>query len=113
VVLPATVRGGVALCDLGQLAVRGHLPDGPAEVLIRLEQIATYPVTTANSIEARVREVTYYGKDAIVRLDLVQAGVTVSARVPGYAAPGIGERVGVCVYGYVTAYPVGTAPAAP
>jgi iron(III) transport system ATP-binding protein len=107
VVLPAVVRDGVAACDLGQLPVRGQVPDGPAEVLVRPEQIVPYPVTTANSIEARVLDLTYYGKDAIIRLELVSSGTTVSARVPGYVAPGVGERVGICVYGYVTAYPVG------
>jgi iron(III) transport system ATP-binding protein len=58
VVLPAMIRDGVAACDLGQLPVRGQAPDGPADVLIRPEQIATYPVTAANSIEARVLDLT-------------------------------------------------------
>ncbi len=106
VTLPATVAGGVAVCDLGTLPLAVPAPDGPATVLIRPEQIALRPpdAATAGS-EGRVRDVTYYGKDATVRLTLSGSLVTITARVPGYAAPQIGEAVRVVVHGSVVAYP--------
>jgi iron(III) transport system ATP-binding protein len=103
VVLPALVRGGIAVCALGQLAVHGPAADGPADVLIRPEQILTGSTGT-ETIRARVLDVTYYGKDATVRLALTTAAPTICARVPGYAVPPIGQEVGVTVHGAVIAY---------
>jgi len=103
VVLPAQVRDGVAACALGQLAVRSAIHDGPAQALIRPEQLAIAPGQETGT-RARVLAVTYYGKDAAVQLSLVASDTIVTARVPGHAAPQIGEQVTIRVQGDIVAY---------
>ncbi len=105
VVLPATIWGGIAVCELGALPVYGPAPDGPADLLIRPEQIALRPADAGDGTGATVRAVTYYGHDATVRLQLPASGAEIIARVPGYAAPPVGARVRIVVDGDVTAYP--------
>ncbi len=109
VVLPAMVRAGVATCELGNLAIREPIPDGPADLLIRPEQVITCPPTAGGSA-ARVRDVTYYGKDASVRLQLTASGTLITARVPGYVAPPIAAQIHVRVDGNVVAYPTAPPP---
>ena len=43
---------------------------------------------TARGVEARVRDVSYFGHDAAVRLELVPGGTEVLARVAGHDRPG-------------------------
>ncbi len=105
VVLPGVVRDGVAACVLGRLPVRSPAPDGPADLLIRPEQIAICSRDATGGGDARVLGVTFYGKDATVRLELTASDATITARVPGHAAPSIGETVHIAVHGAVTAYP--------
>ena len=122
IVLPATACGGVADCALGSLSVRNPVPgtelppDGEVQVLIRPEQITICGWDeTANgraTVDAWVRDVTYFGKDATVRLELAPAGMPVTARVPGYALPSIGEQVRIRVCGEALAYPVASPPRA-
>ncbi len=102
--LPATVRDGRATCALGDLPLRDPAPDGPAELMLRPEQIAIAPAREGG-VAARVLDSTYYGKDAVVRLHLPAADLAITARVPGHAAPPDGETVGVSVSGAVVAYP--------
>ena len=104
VVLPAQVRDGVAACALGHLPVRSPSHDGAARALIRPEQLAIGPLAAAG-IAARVLAVTYYGKDAAVQLGLASSDTVVTARVPGHAAPQIGEQVAIHVQGDIVAYP--------
>jgi len=98
VVLPATLRGGVAECALGGLRVAAALADGPATVLVRPEQIALD--AGDGGVPAHVLDIEYYGHDAVVRLAL-GAAVEVTARCPGYALPAVGERVRLAVQGEV------------
>ena len=102
--LPATVRGDRATCALGTLPLRDPAPDGPAELMLRPEQIAIAPAD-AGGIAARVLDSTYYGKDAVVRLHLPAAHTVITARVPGHTAPPNGTTVSVSVSGPVVAYP--------
>ena len=102
--LPATVRDGLAICALGTLPLRDLVPDGPAEIMLRPEQIAIAPAREGG-VAARVLDSTYYGKDAVVRLHLPAADLAITARVPGHAAPPNGTTVGVGVSGAVVAYP--------
>jgi iron(III) transport system ATP-binding protein len=105
VILSGSVHDGIAACALGHLPVHGQAPDGPADILIRPEQIETCAPPTQCSGAARVLEVTFYGKDAMVRLQLAASDTTITARVPGYAAPHAGASVRVRVNGEVTVYP--------
>ena len=100
-ILPATVAGGVATCALGQAPVQGTADDGDAQVVIRPEQVTIIPGRTG----ARVGDVSFYGHDAAVRLDLLPDGPTLIARVSGLAAPEPGSEVGVGVAGPVFVLP--------
>jgi len=102
--LSATVRDGQAVCVLGTLPLRDPAPDGPAEIMLRPEQIAIAP-SGAGGVTACVLGSTYYGKDATVRLHLPAVDATITARVPGHTAPPNGTTVGVSVGGAVVAYP--------
>jgi iron(III) transport system ATP-binding protein len=105
VVLPGIVHDGIAMCDLGQLPVHGPAPDGPADILIRPEQIAIYAPTTECGSDAQVLDVTFYGKDAMVHLCLSASDTIITARVPGYTAPHMGDNVRIRVNGEITTYP--------
>ena len=54
-------------------------------------------------VAARVLDVSYFGHDALVRLEL-EDGRIVTARPPGYAAPGAGTAVRLAVRGPVHAF---------
>jgi iron(III) transport system ATP-binding protein len=124
VLVPAVVRGGVAACPLGRLAVRPGTPDGPARAMIRPEQIAVRPrigsAAGANGsapplrppgsepergAAAQVVGITYYGHDASVQLRLEGDGSIVTARTNGQTATPLGEQVWLDVRGEVVAYP--------
>ena len=100
-ILPATVTGGVARCALGDAPVNGTVADGEAEVVIRPEQVTITPGRSG----ARVGDVSFYGHDAAVRLDLLPDGPSLVARVPGLAAPEPGTEVGIGVAGAVFVLP--------
>jgi iron(III) transport system ATP-binding protein len=98
VVLPATWRDGRAQCALGLLA--GSVPAGlhPQAVMVRPEQLLLGQPDRA-AVRGRVREVSYYGHDASVRLVLEGSDSEVVARVRGSDAPVPGALVGVTVDG--------------
>jgi iron(III) transport system ATP-binding protein len=73
-------------------------------VLIRPEQILIAPGGEAAGVAAEVAEVTYFGHDTAVRLQLLD-GTPILARVVGADAPPTGERVTLSVRGSVVAYP--------
>jgi iron(III) transport system ATP-binding protein len=106
--LPATVRGGIAHCVLGDLAVDGTAADGPAELMLRPEQIRLDgALNDTSGIGAQVETVAFYGHDAMVRLRLTGATgptPTVSARVFSQSAPQAGDRVCLHVEGPVVAF---------
>jgi iron(III) transport system ATP-binding protein len=111
VILPAEIQNGTAACALGCLPLRTVAPAGPAEVLLRPEQIVIVAPDAPGGTLARVLEATYYGHDAMVRLELPD-GVAVIARPPGYAAPHVGEQVSLVVNGPVHVLPARPAPRA-
>ncbi|QBR92022.1 ABC transporter ATP-binding protein [Nocardioides euryhalodurans] len=100
-ILPATVAGDVATFALGRAPVHGHVADGPTQVVVRPEQVAIGD----GGHDARVDEVSFYGHDAAVRLDLLPDGPTLVARVPGLLAPEPGSEVAVRVTGEVHCLP--------
>lgn len=112
VLLPGQIEGGnTVVCALGRLPLLATQPDGPAEVLLRPEQIrllAGKPLPGIHQVKGRVLQVEYYGHDASVQLQLLsptEAPVLLSARVPGHACPQPGEEVELLVQGEVLAYP--------
>jgi iron(III) transport system ATP-binding protein len=107
VLLPAVVQGNVAICALGELALRAPVAEGPAQVLIRPEQVTLVDPTTPDAIAALVVERTYFGKDALLRLVLEPSGTTVSARVSGFSPALASQQVSIAVHEPVIAYPQG------
>ncbi len=105
VILPAVVQQGQASCELGTLPLRTQLADGPAEVVIRPEQVAIAPATAESDVTALIIERTYYGKDALLKLILQPSGTTITARVPGFVPALSNQCVSVTVQGEVIAYP--------
>ena len=100
-VLPAQVAGGVATCALGEVNVPPDQPQGDAQILIRPEQIEVSEVEGAG-VAARVTEVSFYGHDAALRLDVLPTGPHVVARTMGSAVPPAGATVCLRVAGPVT-----------
>ena len=103
VILPADIERGVAACALGRLAVQAGAGSGPSEIMVRPEQIALDGDENGAGTPARVLEVSYFGHDALVRLELSD-GVQVTARPAGFAAPTIDQRVRLTVEGPVHAF---------
>ena len=101
VLLPASVSAGRAICELGSLAVRGAI-DGPARILLRPEQLVL--CADGDGVPARVRDVSYFGHDAAVRLELLPGGTEVLARVAGHERPEPGALVRLVVAGEALAY---------
>ena len=105
VILPATIVGGAATCALGRLPLARPTPDGPADVMVRPEQIRFVATPKAETPRGLVLAVTYYGQDASVRLSLAAGPETIASRVPGHRAPKPGDEVRLSVEGAVMAYP--------
>jgi iron(III) transport system ATP-binding protein len=103
VLLPATVHNGHASCRLGTAPASGGVGDGDVQVLIRPEQLEIH---ASGGVPARVREISYFGHDASVRLDLVPDGPTVLARVSGHTLPRLDSEVHLRLSGEVATYPV-------
>ena len=112
-VVRGEVRAGRVTCALGELALASFTQDGPADVLVRPEQVRLDADPQGadpqgHMVRAQVCAVAFYGHDALVELKLLPAsGVqSVSARVAGYQVPAPGTVVGLSVEGEVTAFPI-------
>jgi iron(III) transport system ATP-binding protein len=108
--LPAHVSDGVASCVLGDLALARACPDGPAEVLVRPEQVRLDAAGTGSGVEALVTDVRFYGHDAACRLHLQPDGPSLVARIIGLEPPEVGSTAMVGVTGGVVAFPGMTSP---
>jgi iron(III) transport system ATP-binding protein len=119
VVLPAVVQGAHATSVLGTLDVPVGATQGAVEVLVRPEQIVLTPaahsrtaVATPGAVPlvpgdgptATVCEVSYFGHDCAVRLQLAGTGEQVTSRMVGEDAPAAGEVVVLSVRGPVSVY---------
>ncbi|HEY0449597.1 ABC transporter ATP-binding protein [Actinophytocola sp.] len=111
VLLPATIRDGLAECVLGTVPIERSTVEGVAQVLIRPEQLRLTPTATTG-ILARIRDVSYYGHDASVRLDVLPDGIPVTARIAGHELTTLNGEVRLTVVGRGLAYPAtnGVAP---
>ena len=106
VLLPGSPSPAGVRTVLGDLAVRGAAPAGPAlTVLIRPEQIQVGPAAP-DSVAATVLAHDFHGHDALLTLRLADQSTTVTARVlSGAEPPAIGEPVGLRVTGPASAWP--------
>jgi iron(III) transport system ATP-binding protein len=115
--VPGSAADGVVTCRLGTLPVHGSAVqggiEGDVDVMIRPEQL-TLTRPGAGEVDAVVRDVAYYGHDAVVELDPAGDGsgdesgdeptAPLRSRVLGVDAPAPGELVGVRVVGRVRTY---------
>jgi iron(III) transport system ATP-binding protein len=111
VVVEAEVARGSASSDLGPLHVAAGFESGPARLLVRPEQIelvGSSPSDVATGgfagVQARVVDVSYFGHDAAVRLEVSASGRLVTARVLGLSVPAPDSLVRLRVTGPVAAY---------
>jgi iron(III) transport system ATP-binding protein len=102
VVVDADVVDGSASSDLGPLFVMPGYDFGRARLLVRPEQIEL--ASSSQGVEARVIDVSYFGHDAAVRLQVLSSGRLVTARVSGTSVPMPHTVVRVSVTGPVAAY---------
>jgi iron(III) transport system ATP-binding protein len=98
-VLPATVDGSTARCELGAFPFDGDL-SGDVEVVVRPEYLVLEPAD-GDGVEATVVSHAFYGHDQVVRLALA-SGRQVHSRVAGNQAWAADRRVRVRVAGPVT-----------
>ncbi|TDV01691.1 ABC transporter ATP-binding protein [Paraburkholderia caballeronis] len=115
--LPGTMAGNHVRCALGSLPLVGSSassgePTGDVDVMVRPEQIRILPrgenrlPAPDDAIEARVRRVTFLGRDAAVTLQLAGFPETlIRARVSGLEMPSEGASVAIAVAGPVCVYP--------
>jgi iron(III) transport system ATP-binding protein len=99
-VLPATVSGDTAECELGRFPAEGA-EGGEAEVVVRPESILLAAPGAGEGIEAIVEGREYYGHDQLVTVRLA-SGRVVRVRTSGLASWHDGDPVRVQVGGPVT-----------
>ena len=99
VVVPAVVEGTVARSALGAVAVEEGAAQGEVSLLVRPEQLVLEPATEAGVQCGVVTDVSYYGHDAAVRVELLPDGPEVVARILGGRTPRPGDVVSVSVTG--------------
>ena len=100
--LRGSVDSGVVRTALGALPARLPVPDGPAVVVLRPEQLRFGTATAGEP--ARVTACRFYGADTVVHVELTD-GSAVSLRSPGECGMAVGSAVTVEVAGDVLAYP--------
>jgi len=101
VTLPARVEGRTATCVLGELDVTADAPQGECRVLVRPEHLV---LDGQAGVSARVVEVSFFGHDATVHLEVLADGSRLEARVPGLDVPRTGDVVTVTVRGPVSVF---------
>lgn len=113
VLLPGVAKDGYVTCALGCLRLVPETAEGQVEVLVRPEQIQLSSAT-GPGVPARVAQVTFYGHDASVTVQVSNQGRSeaIIARVAGYASPAVGVDVTISVAGEVVAFPLEAAVAA-
>ncbi len=104
VMTPGIAENNAVTCALGRLALADPA-NGPVEIMVRPEQIKVVGAAFSGSVGAVVRQVTFYGHDATLRLALRGGGEEVTARIFSQAAPPVGAEVWLKVEGEVMAYP--------
>jgi len=109
VTLDGVAHRGSVSCALGVLHLAGGMPEGPVQVLLRPEQLRLTPQHAHDAhtgARGKVLEVTYYGHDASVSLELLDSAdyQVLNARVPGHMSPQPGAQLSVSVEGEVIAF---------
>ncbi|RYV50916.1 ABC transporter ATP-binding protein [Pengzhenrongella frigida] len=93
-VLEAQVRDGLAHTSIGPIPLRRLRRDGPAQILVRPEQVLIVPADgTSIQTLARVDRVHFYGHDSVVALTVLATDERVLARISGGTSPVLGATV--------------------
>ncbi len=93
VILPAVLRGGMAECALGLVAVGAAGGDGAATIMLRPEQIALVPDATGCPVQG----IEFGG--AACTVTLAVGGGALALRQPAIGLPAIGSRVRPAITG--------------
>lgn len=103
---PGIAGNGKVHCALGDLTLTDATATGPVEVMIRPEQLKIVFAPAQNTVPAVIRNVTFYGHDAVVRLRLPASAASrdVIARVFSHSLPKLGSDVWLIVEGEVVSY---------
>lgn len=97
VVVPGVVTGETADTTLGRVRLRPPRPaSGPAQVMIRPEQIT---ITADETSDAVVTRSDYFGHDQLIELTWPTSGLQIQARVPGSLGLKPGQRARPAVTG--------------
>lgn len=108
--------GVQVVCALGQLQVgHWHGAEGRCDVLIRPEQIdvhttapdrAGHDTSARRGVSGTIRSQSYFGHDALLRVDVPGLGEPIAIRVPASQAYRVGELAELSVSHPVATYPV-------
>ena len=104
VLLDGVVKEHRAVCSLGSLPLALPAAPGPAQVMLRPEQICLLTASTPDAVPAQVESIVFMGAHANVELTLPESGERIAARVSGQSAPAPGARLWVSVSGPAVAY---------
>ena len=103
VFVPGIAEDRLVHCALGALRLARPGVSGPVTVMIRPEQIR---LDAPDGVPAMVRDVAFFGRDAVVTLALRDAlAGEVTARVFSHNVPPRNAAIGLTVEGAVMAYP--------
>ncbi|TAM90177.1 MAG: ABC transporter ATP-binding protein [Candidimonas sp.] len=105
VLLAGAVEGHCAVCSLGTLPLALPAARGPADVMLRPEQIILLSASAPGAVPARVESIVFMGAHAGVQLTLSTSGERVAARVNGQSTPAPGAHLWVTAEGSAVAYP--------
>ncbi|MGA9285595.1 MAG: ABC transporter ATP-binding protein [Solirubrobacteraceae bacterium] len=107
-ILAAVIHDELAVCALGTVPLRVNgraKANGPAQLLLRPEQITLHPQPKADAVQAIVVEMRYHGHEGIAQLRLSHcAQETVLVRVPGELILAPGQDVWVSASGPAQAW---------
>jgi iron(III) transport system ATP-binding protein len=103
ITLPASVSNGIAESAVGRFPLADSSTSGDVLLVIRPEQISVCEADEAGTY-AIVTDVVYYGHEATVSLEIAPQ-TTITARVPGFRMPTVGQQVSIRVLGQVHTFP--------
>ena len=103
--VPAELRGAIALTRLGELELRGGAADGESLVMLRPEQLEVSAAEGSAGLFGVVEDCRYYGHDALLQIRPDDSAELLLARVHGEQALPSGTAVRVRARGPVSAVP--------
>ena len=108
-ILAAVIHDELATCVLGTVPLRVNgraRANGPAQLLLRPEQLTLHPQPEGETVQASVIEMRYHGHEGIAQLRLRRSDQEiVLARVPGELVLAPGQDVWVSASGPAQAWP--------